>query len=270
MTDGPSFRKEILNPKRSPAYMRGPLFSRYLYTFGATHDHFAEYVWAGVGQRFPRFAGPEARKALSRDRDIPIYEGEPVPSQRERLRTWRSAHRLDGTPGGIMKQLRPYFVPQTPLMRIVAANAERAMWATYEVDGSMSYVRRDPSNWDWDSEIHTDPQTIHRWWLIIYPEPPIVPQPLDVQVSETSTIGSTLLIQQALDTVSIGQRFQRLGAYFQGLILAFDPASFDPNGSGAGYPDGTWWRTYKNGQYNRLETARYYEETSTYLDDLPT
>jgi hypothetical protein len=260
--------EQALAPDRSPIWLRHDLGRRFLYLFGLAHDHFAQYTWDGVTQRFPTYAESMSRKMLSRDRRVPLFESEPVPSQKERLRTWLTSHRQAGTDAGVLEQSAPFWLPETPKMRIVAGNSQVAMWTTLNPDGTVEFYRRDVtnggSNWDWDSTypFHAEPSSIHRWWLIVYAPPSTVAHPITVAPSETVSVGSSLTSQQAIDIQALAASWRRAGSSIWGWILAFDEASFDPTGGpGAGYPDGTWHRSYKiDGSFNRLSTARYHVE----------
>jgi hypothetical protein len=259
-----NLREQIIVPQRSPVWLRGPLGSRFLYMLGAAHDHFAEYIWGGVSQRFPTYAEELSRKALSVDRRIPLFPSEPIPSQQSRLRAWRSTARGAGTTSTMLEQSQAFWLPETPMMRLVYGNSTRALWTTLNPDGSLGFVRREPTNWDWDSAypFHTEPATLHRWSLIIYAPPSVTPNNPTEDPSDVLSIGSSLTVQQTSDIGKLAEAFSRVGAFMWNWILAFDPASFDPlGGPGAGYPDGTWYQSYKmGGGFNRLETARYHIE----------
>lgn len=267
-----NFREEIRDPKRSPVYVRAPegLYDRLLYVLGAAHDHFLQSLWDGVGQGSPIYALEKSRRELAKDRRIPLFEGEPVPSQRKRLQEWLDAHRAAGTDAGLLGQSQPFWLPEIPMMRIVWGNSARAEWTTLNPDGTLEFHVRDASNggsnWDWDSAYpyHTEPQTIHRGWLIVYAPPSVSSHPITVSPSETISAGSTLTVQQATAVYNLSMLNRRGGVKIWGWILAFDPASFDPNsGPGAGFPDGTWYRSYKlDGSFNRLSTARYHQVTA--------
>lgn len=259
-------RDTILEPDRSPIWLRDELGKRFQYLLGAAQDHAAQYAWDGIHQRCPTYAEANSRRELSRDRRIPLFESEPIPSQQARLRAWRSTHRAAGTDAGVLTQSRPFWLPEVPRIRIVAGNSEVAQWSTLNPDGSLEFHRRDAtnggSNWDWDSTypFHAEPPTIHRWWVIVYAPPSVTANPIVASPSETVSVGSSLSAQQAADVASLAAAFKRAGSFLWGWVLAFDPASFDPTaGPGIGYPDGTWFRSYKlDGSFNRLETARYH------------
>lgn len=270
-----TFRQDIINPavQPTPKWLRRDLGARLLYVLGAAHDAFAEYVYEGVSARFPSLAEPMALQALGRDRGIPIYPGEPLPSQRIRLRQWRKARRLKGTAAGAMKVLQPIWYPAVPTMRVVAGNSTRAMWATLYGDdavaqtagatsGTMAFHRASPTNWDWDSDYayRPEPATIHRWWAIVYAPPQVVEHPALVPPSTTISVGSSLLTQFCNDVQFGLHEWRRAGSKISGWILAFDPTTFDPAGSGAGYPDGTWHHEADpvTRLPNRVTTARYH------------
>lgn len=263
-----NLREVALQSDMSPTWLRGQLGSAFQYLWGQAHDHFAQYTWDGVTQAAPRYAMQNSRRQLARDRRVFLFESEPVPSQQARLRTWLDSARLEGTDTGVLQDSRPFWLPEIPKMRIVAGNSQVAMWTTLNPDGSLEFVRRDAtnggSNWDWDSAypFHAEPATIHRWFVIVYAPPSVTAHPITVAPSETISVGSSLTSQQAIDVQAMAASRRRWGSAIWGWILAFDPTSFDPlGGPGTGYPDGTWYRSYKlDGSFNRLETARYHVE----------
>lgn len=268
MTEPIPLYQVIRDEKLTPCWVREPfarLADRYLQTLGLAHEAFAEYVTRGVLMRYPRYAGPQARGALGTDRRVPAYASESAESHAARLRLWLSSHRGAGTDAGVLRQSQPFWLPEVPRMRIVAGNSEIAFWSTLEPDGTMSFVTREPSNWDWDSEYHAadEPARIFRWWLIIY-APSYVSEHADAfGPSDTISAGSTLSVQWTLDVGNLANSWRAAGSYLHGWILAFDPDSFDPEGGpGAGYPDGTWFRAFvPGGGFNRLQTARYHRVT---------
>lgn len=260
-----NLRTTILDPDGSPAFLRGYYGARLQYIWAAAQDHFLQYLWDGIDQSTPTWAETNSMRQIAADRRIPIYQTEPIPSQQKRLREWLDAHRAAGTDTGLLTQSQPYWLPEAPKMRVVWGNSTRAEWSTLNEDGSLEFHRADPSNWDWDSAypFQIEPQTIHRGWLIVYAPASVLSHPITVAPSETISVGSTLLAQACQDVYDIGMLNHRTGARLWGWILAFDPASFDPAGSGAGYPDGTWYRSYKmDGSFNRLDTARYHVVTA--------
>jgi hypothetical protein len=149
-------------------------------------------------------------------------------------------------------------------MRLVYGNQDRALWTTLLPDGSLDFVRREPTNWDWDSQYpyHWAPPTLHRWTLIVYAPPSVTPNDVEEDPSDVLSIGSSLTVQQTQDVGGLAVAFKREGTFLWNWILAFDPNSFNPlGGPGPGYPDGTWYRSYTpGGGFNRLTTARYHTE----------
>jgi hypothetical protein len=259
-----NFRSSIIDPLQTPTpwWLRERLGAALLYTLGAAHDHFAEYVYEGVSARYPSLAEEKALKQILRDRKIPSLDGEPLPSMRARARDWRNLIRLKGTPAGAMLQIQPVFLPEAPMIRVVAGNSARAMWATLNQAGELAFTKREPSNWDWDSAFpfHDEPTKIHRWHAIIYAPTFVTPAGSLVAPSAVQSLGSSLDAQRTNDIGRVFREWQRAGSVLWGWILAFDPESFEPTGGpGVGYPDGTWYRNYVvGGGYNRVDSARYH------------
>lgn len=121
------------------------------------------------------------------------------------------------------------------------------------------FSRAEPTNFDWDSEYYADtavsevePPTIHRLFYIVYKPDSIVFHDPDEPEDATVSLNSSMATQAVKNVGSCLEAWKRAGSFPWVFILAGDPASFDPTGSGVGYPDGSWWRAE-----NRLDTARY-------------
>lgn len=121
------------------------------------------------------------------------------------------------------------------------------------------FYRAEPSNFDWDSGYFGDPLVpadepprIDRFFYIVYKPDSIAFHGPDVPYDPTIHLDTTMPIQDVKNVGSCLSVWKREGSIPWGWILAGDPASFEPTGSGAGYPDGSWWHAP-----NRLDTAAY-------------
>lgn len=115
------------------------------------------------------------------------------------------------------------------------------------------------SNFDWDSQYFADslvsasePPRIDRWFYIVYKPDSIDFHDFSNPYEPTISLNSTMPLQDVKNVGSCLSVWKREGSIPWGWILAGDPASFEPTGSGVGYPDGSWWLAE-----NRLDTARY-------------
>lgn len=252
---------------RLPYWLRAANSGRLGYAIVTVLDAIVEHLWEGIMERFPEFASDEGLAALGRDRRIVRGPSESVTSYRARLIGWREAWRNAGTAVGQLVQTQKFFLPSIAKMRIVSGNSAHARWTTINPDGTREYVRStSPTVWDWDGEQpFVGPSVVRttRWWLIIYPPAPYTTSdPAEVPNIERS-VGSTLSVQQGIDILQIANSFRMAGATPWGMIVAFDPDSFNPDGSSDYYPtNGKWYRTYIPGSTNpqRDPTARYYGE----------
>lgn len=233
---------------------------RYLYTVASVIDASVERVLQGVLAKMPGLGTPTALPYLFRDRRMTRGYAEPDDVAAQRLIPFRQFHQTQGNPFTLMRMVRAYLYPHKPLMRVVN---NQATWYTLTPDDEETTVRQ-AGNWDWDG--NTDLRA--RFWLIIYPEDSDVPlwtpegawgdgEPW----GDGGVWGSTITENQVQTIRAIIDEWRSGTGLLVNVILAFDNASFDPEGSGAGYPDGTWGSYSKNvGGVQvpaRLTTARY-------------
>lgn len=248
---------------RLPFWLRAANSGRLGYAIVSVLDAIVEHLWEGIVERFPEFASEEGLEALGRDRRIVRGPSESIASYRLRLIGWREAWRNAGTIVGMLAQTRLYFAPDYVRMRIVSGNATHARWTTIEPDNTRSYLRTTSPVWDWDSaQPYVSPLArASRWHLIVYPGPAYAVRGTLEVPSSTGSVGSTFTVQQGIDILEIANSFRQAGARPWGLIMAFDPASFNPDGSSSYYPDGTWYRdrNVATGLFTKDPTARYYE-----------
>lgn len=205
---------------------------------------------------------------LAYDRGILLYQGEPVASRRTRLAMWHQLHRQRGTQQGELRNLQPFFLPgRLPLMRAVhqAGDGLSATWHTLDSDGTYSWYRAEPSNWDWDGQT----TLWSRFWVIVYVDDLSV-APVVATWDGGDTWGGGAIWDSVFTAAQISAMVQAITSWkaahemFCGLIFATDPASFDPTASVVVNPDGTstlpdgkWQYTVDptTGDPTRLSTA---------------
>ena len=221
--------------------------------------------------RFPGHGTPTALPYIGRDRGIRRGIDESDESYASRLVLWLDTWRGAGNPFAIMHQVRAYCAPAVPKLRIVN---DSGTWYTLNPDDSIEIVQTFGAiNYDWDGLYPSVRQT--RCWLIIYSDAgPRAEGPdlgdgtglwSDAIGTEGYTIGTTATYEQVQSVRAIVDDFKSTGDRFENIIVAFDPASFDPTAApGApGMPDGTWGHYSKNVGGTqvaaRLSTAAYWE-----------
>jgi hypothetical protein len=231
------------------------------------------------------FPSVDALPLIGRDRRIVRGFNEPYWAYALRLRRWRQAHEKAGTGFGLLEQLRGVLSPTPPRVRVVSSVGT---WFSVEADGTKKFHAHDepgfqiapdgttsiintPAHpWDFDGSGDT-----HKIWVIIYA--PTLP-PLDDDEGtwgdgtsfwgdKDGTWGSSATPQFVELIRGIIKEWTPVGVICPYIIIAFDPASFDPEAPGpypaAGMPDGQWgvpWKDDGTGVYvkSRLETARYW------------
>lgn len=230
------------------------------YTLDILKDAFIERLFLGLLARFPETAPPDALPFLGRDRRVVRGLNESDDSYVNRLLAWLDDRKTCGNPFALMRKLAEY-TGAGPMFRTVDA---RGNWYTRAVDGTQSY-RLATGNWNWDNDL-----TGTRWsrfWVIIYPNGLWSEYPYDWADTagpgwEESqyTWGSTATEEQVRTIRSIVADWKPAGTRCVNIIIAFDPASFDPS---APEPNGLWGHWSKNvGGVQvpaRLSTARYWD-----------
>lgn len=265
-----AFRDTIL--RLAPKWVKGRqvrgIGARLLGLFGLALDACVEHLLQGFYARLPGKGTPTALPYIGRDRGIRRGRGESHESYARRLQRWLEAHRMKGHAHELAMQLRGYCNADVRI-RIVDRNGN---WWTLDRDWSVSYrLRRD--NWDWDGRPASPEWS--RFWVIIYPTADNLPWGPTPQTiggaglwggalgTAGYTIGTTATLQEVRDVQSICEEWKS-PSRCEGIIIAFDDASFDPmaaSGS-AGMPDGDWGVHFTTSGSPRgpvrLRTARYW------------
>jgi hypothetical protein len=231
------------------------------FALGAVENGFAESLRLGILARLPQndptgltTAPDDALQAMGRDRKILQGIEETAVSYAARLLVWLDDHRARGTAFMMMKQLAGYLGAGFSF-RIydVAGNCY-----SRDVNGVQTYVAA--TTWDWDG----GSDRWARFWVVVYPTGDWTESTLDW--GDTSPKYGRNLAQWGVDIPreqiagmrSIVTDWKPEGTRCVNIIVAFDPASFNPS---APEPDGTWRFAYKKSAgtvvNSRLTTARY-------------
>lgn len=264
-----TIRHHLLDTSWVPWWLTGPNRGRILWSFGLAMDAIMQRAQEATLQRFPLFCAPDALPWHGRDRRIVRGLVESTDSYRRRLVQWRKTHKKKGIAWGILENIQAYFLPQVPVVRLVSGGTTAAQWWTIDSNGVRSFHRQTPSNWDWDSAEpgQTPIDTQRRFWVIIYQDetdPFVMFFPNDTSAFQdpTRTRGTAGLHAAADDLLRIALDWKQAGTWCAGIIIAHDTAMWDPAGSGAGYPDGTWYRYSTPVTYLpvRPRTAEYFHD----------
>lgn len=234
----------------SPPWLQGEQGYRFMYTFGIQLDAISEYLRMGVLQRFPEHCRSEALRHIGADRQILRGFRESDTAYRPRLKgaflTWKFA----GNARTLLAQIAAYFSPSAPKIRYVVQGRDRdnilfADWWTLD-GGVYSYHRQKPSNWTWDNPAGGTNQR-GRFWIIIYNADDFTPwywgdghywgggQSWGYEESFTENF--------AVDARRFVFQWKAAGSHAWssgGLIVTSNQSLWDPAGTGATYPNGTW------------------------------
>lgn len=233
------------------------------YSLDLIKDAFVERALAGLVARFPEFAPDDALPLIGRDRRVIRGINEARATYEQRLVAWLDDRRTAGNPFSLMQKLAEYTGNTGCSFRTVD---NRGNWFSRAADGTRSFLLSQP-NWDWDGNA----AAWARFWVIIYPGS------LWVQVDHwgdpgvtwgggSRTWGSTATADQVASVRAIVADWKPAHTRCENIIVAFDPASFDPS-SPASSPNGLWGRWSKNVGGTqvraRLSTAIYLDGVTT-------
>lgn len=227
---------------------------------------------------------PDAVPLVARDRNLPPGFVEGAKNYFRRAASWRQLWKASGRVRPMLECLAAVWGPSPPKMRVVREfgwavdGIYKARWTTRNSDGTYENHIANPSNWDWDGD-----HLPCREWVIIY-APTLTPvmgedglyNGLLVPVwgdsgtrgdgtFDKKTIGTTAWREYVTRTQHVIDLFKPAHVKVQNIIIAFDPASFDPTAApgSPGMPDGTWgnWSKEVAGVQvrTRLATARYWK-----------
>lgn len=253
-----TFRDTLL--RVVPRWLRGHWGSRYLYAIGIHLDTVAEAATAAVKLRFPGVYSPEGLGLLGKERGIMRGIAETDEAYAYRLSRWWDDRKRKGNAFALAFQLQGILGPHRPRIRVVNQSGS---WYTLNEDGSTAVHN---AAWDWDGNVNA----WSRFWVIIYPPP-------ELWVSEGTwgdgktrwgdggTWGTTATPAQCAMVRALITEWQAAHARCAKIIIALDPASFDPETTPASeLPDGKWGRWSKDDGTGarvpaRLKTARYWK-----------
>ncbi len=232
------------------------------YSLDLLKDAFVERLELGLLARFPQngpngeTAPPDALAALGRDRRVVRGLSEDDEAYALRLLKWLDDRRTAGNPYALMQKLSEYTGPLCSFRTVDA----RGNWYSRAADGTQT-VSLDTGNWNWDG---TDAARWSRFWVVIYPNGLWTEGQTWNGVGTQAwgdpghTWGSTATPEEVATVRAIVSDWKPAGTRCVNIVLAFDPASFDP---ASPEPNGLWgrWSKVVAGVQvsSRLSTARY-------------
>lgn len=228
------------------------------YALDTLKDAFLERARLGLLARFPATAPSDALAPMGRDRRVTRGINESDASYRARLLRWIDDRKTAGNPWALMRKLAEYTGP-LPSFRTVDA---RGNWFSRSALG-VETVSLNTGNWNWDGPIAG---RWSRFWVIIYPNGLWTEGKNWGDTSRggwgapEGSWGSTATAEQVSTIRFIVSDWKPGGSRCVNIILAFDPASFNP---ASPEPDGLWGSPSKNvggvQVSSRLATARYWD-----------
>lgn len=261
MTEPSRFR--LVRKARLPRWLTEGEGELVGYALDVMKDAFMERIFSGLLARFPQQdpdgtpAAPDALAAMGRDRRVVRGIDESAESYATRLKAWLEDRKTGGNPFTLMQKLSEYTGAGCAFRTVDV----RGNWYSLAADGTRSLLLAQ-GNWDWDGD--TSGTLWSRFWVIIYP-----PATLWTEGNEygdvaaewgtpSATWGSSATLEEVQTVRALVADWKPAGTRCISIILAFDPASFDP---AAPEPDGLWehWSKEVGGVQvpARLATARY-------------
>lgn len=245
------------------------------YSLDLVKDAFVERTRLSLMIRFPQRpdGGPGPADALAEiGRDRRVFRGfnEPAETYLVRLLRWLDDRRTAGSAYALMDRLSEY-TGDGCVFKTVDAQGN---WYVRAADGTKSFYLSQ-NNWEWDSHPTEPISGLKRWarfWVIIHPNNGIFTPGLnwgDVTGPDwgdgSGTWGSTATPDQVKSIRAIIAEWKPAGTKCSHVIIAFDPASFDPSDAVAdpGMPNYLWEYDSKTvggvSVPTRLSTARYWD-----------
>lgn len=237
-----------------PWYLRQRHVSTFLEAVALTLDGAIDGGVAAFRLAHPLNCHPSALPTISRDRRLRIYATEPETSQRYRLSRFWQLRRQFGTHAGQMNNLQPFFLdrPALPMLRAVhqSGDGATATWHTLNTDGTYEVHHQTPSNWEWDAH----PEQWSRFWVILYVDALALDPPVGWDGGGEWDGGTLRWDELFSDERNADMQAAILEAKachsaLWGLILATDPASFDPTATAVTDPAG-WTTLPVGGNWN--------------------
>jgi len=233
------------------------------YALELVRDAFVERVRLGHLARYPQqdptgltTAPEDALTVMGRDRRVIRGINETSQSYAVRLKAWLDDRRRAGNPFMLAKKIAEYCGAGVAVRTVDA----RGNWYSRDADGTESVLLKE-ENWDWDATPIGERWS--RFWVIVYPNGLWVPgyDWADPDWGDKiQTWGSTATTEHVASVRHLVNDWKPAGTRCVNIIIAFDPASFDP---AAPEPDGLWgrWSKTVNGVRvpSRLATARYWD-----------
>lgn len=238
---------QALITRVGPWFTKNKNIGTFLEATGITLDSAIQSLDQGLRLSQPLRCDVSAFPVLAKDRSMRIYPAEPEASKRLRLAQWKQLHRQRGTHQGEMRHSQPYFLPDTPIMRIVHQDGAgaSATWHTLGADGTYTIHRATPSNWNYDGQT----AKWSRYWVITYAPSAIldVARWDDGGTYDGGEVYDGLLTSAAQDLVSMILEWKSAHSRMAAYILATDPASFNP--AATAVTDPTGWTSLPIGNW---------------------
>jgi hypothetical protein len=238
---------------------------RLLYGIIAVLDASMQALGEGMRAAFPELGTPTALGYHGRDRRIVRGPTAGAAYYAAQLLDWLKLWRAAGSAYAVTRALQTFLAPASHVVRVVTRDG---VWWTLEADGTISYAKTSPTNWNWDSVSHPDNQDRYwDFWIIVY-DPSI---PTDGTWTDVGawgidkSFGQDISITDVETIKTLIRQWKGAHAHPVCLIWSYDGAAFDPEAPAGdlSLPDGTWGNWSKDDSGNRMrsrfDTARYWE-----------
>ncbi len=272
MTTPTFLRPELFSPFGLMKQWSGPQGEAFCRVVALEGDNVLSAAQLTQDARSPLKCAADLLPLHAADRRIPKFSTVDEQVWRIMLSKFRQIHAMAGHPWCLLRLLRIFLRRfGRPLLRYVstAGDGSISQWHTLlPGDGTRDYFELDtvdpefqthtanPANWLWDPLASTGHWS--RFWILIYTSG----MTNTIQQTEWDGAGEWdsgsdywdgfISSTEIAEMVAMLKTFHARNAQLQGLFLVHDDTAFDPTGSGAGYPDGTW-----NLDGNRIGNVSY-------------
>jgi len=259
MTDLTFQRDDLLVPPGTLKAWQGPQALAFRSVIANEFDNLAMTAELTGKARSPLLCDASVLPYHGRDRRIFRYSTESLPSYRKRLAKWRQIWGSAGRAWGIMRQLRIFLSPYgRPQIRLVSTSGDGAesQWFTLapgngvrdyfelgSIDPEFTRHLEAPGNWIWDAGATAGKWS--RYWVLIYTSGLADLLPVATWDGADEWDGGAIwdgyfAADMLRDLAQLCIDWSTPQSKLGGLFLVHDDDAFDPTGSGAGHPDGTW------------------------------
>lgn len=219
------------------AWLKGPVADALLTAPATMLNAWADWATAGVRQRYPSEASPEALGYIGNDRNLERGPAQTDPGYAAQLRKAFDTWRVAGNASTILRQLAAYFTGlATPPLRAVS---DSAVWHEYVYATDTATKTIVGTNWTWDAFTGT------RWWrgwIII--DSSSAPWTIDEWDNNSfwgdgGTWGTNATFEEVVSVLRVVNKWKPAHVHNVYVIVTFDASLLERTDASPPNPNGT-------------------------------